>query len=121
MILKVSEGVGVGLLGLVRRRLGGEKGSGGSSRFSPLRFVKRWVFRKAFGTLRDVVDYASHGGAPLLGVHGVCVIAHGRSDGGALANALEVARKILERDVNGHIVDSILTGAEVESPGAEVG
>jgi len=35
----------------------------------------------AFKALRKTIDYTEYGGAPLLGVRGVCVIAHGRSNG----------------------------------------
>jgi glycerol-3-phosphate acyltransferase PlsX len=37
------------------------------------------------------LDWAEHGGVPLLGVNGVCIIAHGRSHGRALKNAIRVA------------------------------
>ena len=37
------------------------------------------------------MDYAEYGGAPLLGVRGVCVIAHGRSNANAVKNAIRVA------------------------------
>lgn len=45
-------------------------------------------------------DYAEHGGAPLLGVDGVCIICHGSSDHVAIRNAVRVARQYLESDLN---------------------
>jgi len=48
--------------------------------------------RPAFARLRRRLDYAEYGGAPLLGVRGVVIIAHGRSDSRAIANAIRAAR-----------------------------
>lgn len=45
-------------------------------------------------------DYAEYGGAPLLGVDGVCIICHGRSDHVAIRNAVRVASEYIENDVN---------------------
>ena len=47
----------------------------------------------------------------LLGVGGVVVIGHGRSDGRAVANALGLAARALDRDVNGEIVRGLEAGA----------
>jgi len=38
------------------------------------------------------MDYAEYGGAPLLGVDGVAIIAHGRSNAKAIKNAVRIAR-----------------------------
>lgn len=45
-------------------------------------------------------DYAEYGGAPLLGVDGVCIICHGSSGHVAIRNAVRVATEYLERDLN---------------------
>ncbi len=44
-------------------------------------------------------DYASYGGALLLGVKGICVVCHGRSHAGAIANAIRTARRAAESGV----------------------
>ncbi len=54
----------------------------------------------AFRSLKRRTDYAEWGGAPLLGVNGVVIIGHGKSDSRAVANALRVARDAAERKVN---------------------
>ncbi len=59
---------------------------------------------EALGNVRRQIDYSEYGGALLLGVAGVVVIGHGRSDSRALANALTLAARALDRDVNGDIV-----------------
>jgi glycerol-3-phosphate acyltransferase PlsX len=45
-------------------------------------------------------DYAEYGGAPLLGVDGVCIICHGRSDHVAIRNAVRVAWEYITSDLN---------------------
>ena len=52
------------------------------------------------------MDYAEYGGAPLLGVDGVVIIAHGRSNAKAIKNAIRVARD----SVNARLVDVIKRG-----------
>jgi glycerol-3-phosphate acyltransferase PlsX len=44
-------------------------------------------------------DYATFGGAPLLGVNGVCIISHGRSSPLAIANALRAAQEAVGHDI----------------------
>ena len=52
-------------------------------------------------------DYASVGGAPLLGVRGLCVISHGRSSALAIVNAIRYAREFTENKVNDKIVEQL--------------
>jgi glycerol-3-phosphate acyltransferase PlsX len=49
------------------------------------------VLRPALRAVRKRLDYAEYGGVPLLGVNGVVIIAHGRSDATAIKNALRAA------------------------------
>jgi len=53
------------------------------------------------------IDYAEYGGAPLLGVNGVVIIGHGRSNARAIKNAIRVAKEEVERKVNDKILESI--------------
>jgi glycerol-3-phosphate acyltransferase PlsX len=53
--------------------------------------------------LRQRLDYETYGGAQLLGVKGVVVIAHGSSSRVSIANALEMARDGAERDLPGRL------------------
>jgi glycerol-3-phosphate acyltransferase PlsX len=59
----------------------------------------------AFRSLKKQVDYAEYGGAPLLGLHGVCVICHGSSRSKAIKNAIRVAGEMVGAKVNQHIID----------------
>ena len=58
------------------------------------------------------LDYSEHGGAPLLGVKGVSIIAHGKSSPRALKNALKVAAQAVTSDMNGLIGQRLMVAAE---------
>jgi glycerol-3-phosphate acyltransferase PlsX len=47
--------------------------------------------RRAFNDFRRRLDYREYGGAPLLGVRGVCIIGHGSSNDRAIFNGIRVA------------------------------
>lgn len=53
------------------------------------------------------IDYAEYGGAPLLGVNGVVIIGHGRSNAKAIKNAIRVAKEEVERKFNEKILEAI--------------
>lgn len=65
-----------------------------------------WV-GEALANLRKNIDYSEYGGALLLGVKGTVVIGHGRSEAGAVSNALGLASRALAANVNGHIVEGL--------------
>jgi len=51
--------------------------------------------RNAIGTIKAKTNYEEYGGSPLLGVNGICIIAHGASTPLAVKNALRVAAELL--------------------------
>jgi len=57
----------------------------------------------AFKGLKKKIDYTEYGGAPLLGVRGVCVIGHGRSNANAVKNAIRVAAGLARARINERI------------------
>jgi len=59
--------------------------------------------RGAFRRFKKRVDYTEYGGAPLLGVGGMCIISHGRSTAKAIKNAIRVAAECVENKVIEHI------------------
>lgn len=61
-------------------------------------------------------DYAEYGGAPLLGVDGVCIICHGSSTHVAIRNAVRVATEYLERDLNSIIAADLAEEAAATRP-----
>ena len=64
--------------------------------------------RKVFSNLKQQIDYAEYGGAPLLGVNGAAIVSHGKSNSKAIKNAIFQAIKFVESDVNSHIKTSLL-------------
>ena len=61
----------------------------------------------ALNSVRERLDYETYGGAQLLGVKAVVVIAHGSSSRVAIANALGVARDGAERDLPGRLSERL--------------
>ncbi len=78
--------------------------------------IKRSIFGKLgllliFNSLKRLkkrIDYAEYGGAPLLGVDGIVIIGHGRSNALAVKNAIKVALRELKQDLNSEIKRNIL-------------
>lgn len=69
--------------------------------------VERDVARAALQKLARQYHYAEAGGAPLLGIDGVCIICHGSSDSRSIANALKVATTFQNRQINSRIVEEL--------------
>lgn len=63
--------------------------------------------RGAFSAIKEELDYSEYGGAPLLGVNGICIISHGRSSAKAIKNAIRVAAESVAQDVNGCILKAM--------------
>ena len=63
--------------------------------------------KDAFEDFRKRVDYSEYGGAPLLGVKGVCLICHGRSNSNAIKNAVRVAAELARGRLNTRIEQSL--------------
>lgn len=59
--------------------------------------------RAAYADFKKRVDYSEFGGAPLLGVRGVCIICHGRSNANAIKNAIRVAAEFATKKTNEQI------------------
>ena len=59
--------------------------------------------RKALGAFKKRLDPSEYGGAPLLGVRGVCIVGHGSSNERAIMNGIRVAAEFAQGDVNAHI------------------
>jgi glycerol-3-phosphate acyltransferase PlsX len=63
--------------------------------------------RSAFMDFRKRVDYSEFGGAPLLGLRGVCIICHGRSTPKAIKNAIRVASEFASGRINEQIEEEL--------------
>jgi glycerol-3-phosphate acyltransferase PlsX len=91
--LKISEGVAH----LVRNTLKE------SLRATITRQVGALLSRSAFSDFKKRLDHTEYGGAPLLGIKGVCFITHGSSNSNAIKNALRVSAEFAERSINHEI------------------
>lgn len=97
VVLKVSEGMAETLIDLIRTQIASDL---------PGKLAGA-VIRPRLRKMMKRLDYAEHGGVPLLGVNGSAIIAHGRSKAKAIKNALRVARSTAETDVAGAITEGL--------------
>ena len=95
--LKISEGVA----NLVRTALKE------SLKATITRQVGALLSRSAFTDFKKRLDHTEYGGAPLLGVRGVCIITHGSSNANAMKNAVRVAAEFSRNKVNDSIERSL--------------
>ena len=93
VMLKVAEGLGEMILSVLREE----------ARRSPMYGTGLLMAKGAFRNLRRKVDYSEYGGAPLLGVAGACLVAHGRSNARAICNAIRFAASYSASGVIGRI------------------
>ena len=68
--------------------------------------------KNGFNELKKRTDYSEYGGAPLLGVKGVCIICHGRSNPNAIKNAIRVAAEYSANRVNDKIEEGLASLAD---------
>ena len=63
---------------------------------------------RAFRAFRRRLDYSEYGGAPLLGIKGITIVCHGRSNSNAIKNAIRVAHDFCKHNVN-HVIETEFT------------
>ncbi len=68
--------------------------------------------KNSFAELKKRTDYSEYGGAPLIGVKGVCIICHGRSNANAIKNAIRVAAEYAANRVNEKIEEGLASLGE---------
>lgn len=89
IVLKTSEGLAELIVDTIREGI-------------PANKVKRslyWPVKKVMRPLMKSMDYAEVGGSPLLGLNGLCMICHGRSNPKAIKNALLLTQRALENEL----------------------
>lgn len=97
VILKTSESIAVAIFKWLKQEL----------TRTPVRKAGAFLARDAFLAIKDKTNYEEYGGSPLLGVNGICIIAHGASTPLAIKNALRVAAESIEHRVNPHIIEEV--------------
>ena len=97
VMLKSIEGTASMLMKVIRQELTA----------SPMRKLFAAALKPAFKAVAKKLDYASVGGAPLLGVDGPVIIAHGKSTEEAIKNAVGVGLRAAQQDMRGAIIERI--------------
>lgn len=97
LVLKTAEGVAEYMASLIREQVP----------TNPLAKLFFLPLKKVMAPVKKQMDYAEVGGSPLLGLNGVCVICHGRSNPKAIMNALFQAETALEHDLQAGIKEGL--------------
>lgn len=106
LVLKSCEGLAEALLTIVRSEAKSRLTALGA-RDPAAAGALGATFKEILGGIQSRTDYAEFGGAPLLGVDGICIISHGRSDARAIQNAIRVAGEFAARHINEEIVREV--------------
>ena len=93
VLLKFAEGLSISLLTAFALE----------AKNNTLTKLGAWFCKSVLKQLRSKMDYTEYGGVPLLGIDGICIIAHGRSDSKAIQNAIREAIQFGKYEVNKHI------------------
>ena len=102
--LKLAEGLSTSLSRILKREL-----------LSSTLAAKIGTFlaKGAFKRFARFVDYAEYGGAPLLGLQGIVIVCHGRSNVLAIANATRMAAAFVEKRTNERLIANISANEEL--------
>jgi len=95
--LKLSEGLGSSLGRILRGEL--KRGF-----FAQIGTILALAALKRFGRL---MDYAEYGGAPLIGLKGIAIVCHGKSNAKAIANAVDMASTFVTKKANDHLEENL--------------
>ena len=98
--LKISEGLVETIFSLLREELKKDLRAR----------VGSFLLVPTFRRFKRRIDSSEYGGAPLLGVNGVCMISHGRSTGKAIRNAIRAAEGCVNIQVIAHIREGVARG-----------
>ena len=74
---------------------------------NPVSLLGLLLLKSSFLRLKKDIDYSEYGGAPLLGVNGIVIIGHGRSNVKAIKNAIRTAKEEVERKFNEKILEAL--------------
>lgn len=105
VVIKTAEGVAALILDSLEREI----------KARPQAMIGALLARPAFRAVKRVLDYSEYGGGALLGVNGVVIVGHGRSNAKAVKNAVRVAASAVE----GGVLEAIRTGVQGMATSAE--
>jgi len=93
IVLKMAEGLARTMIQMIKREV----------KKRPLAMFGALMSKNAFKSVKDHTNPDIYGGAPLVGVNGVAIISHGKSNEFAIFNALKTAARLVEKDFVGDI------------------
>ena len=97
ILLKFAEGLAFTIVDILKKELS-------KSIVNKILLLSGLVgIKRSLRNLHKKIDYAEYGGAPLLGINGVCIIAHGISNARAIKNAIKVASELVDKKINEHL------------------
>jgi len=97
VVLKTSEAIAHAIFSWLKHELF----------MNPVRKFGAKLAEGAFRSIRKKTNYEEYGGMPLLGVNGVCIIAHGGSSPLAIKNAIRAAAESVAQEINPHILQEV--------------
>jgi glycerol-3-phosphate acyltransferase PlsX len=111
VILKTSEGAGAFIRTMLREMI---------DQAPPLGKAGAFLLKPSFEKLGKRLSYDTYGGAPLLGLRGLCIVTHGRSNRIAIRNAIRNGSTLVERNLIGEIEASLSKSPAIVRPAAAV-
>ena len=108
--LKLSEGLATSIARILKRELLG----------TTVAKLGAFLSKGAFQRFARFVDYAEYGGAPLLGLNGIAVVAHGRSNVKAVASATRMAATFVRKGTYERLVEAISLNEELTRYGKAI-
>ncbi len=103
VVLKMSEGLSTSLIRILKKNL--------LSGFLPT--IGAMLAKSAFKKFQETVDYAEYGGAPLLGLQGLILVCHGKSNTKAICNAIKMGGTFVRKETNKHLAQTIMANDEL--------
>lgn len=97
IVLKMAEGLAKTMIHMIKREI----------KKRPLAILGALLARGAFKAVKDHTNPDCYGGAPLVGVNGVAIISHGKSNDTAIFHALKTAKRLVEKNFVGDIAARI--------------
>ena len=103
VVVKMSEGLSSSLIRMLKRNL--------LSGFLPT--LGAMLAKGAFKRFAETVDYAEYGGAPVLGLQGLAIVCHGRSNVKAITNAVKMGGAFVSKGTNTRLTETIVANEEL--------
>jgi len=98
VVLKLSEGISGFLVQLIKNEM----------KKNPLRIMAAaFILKSVFKHIKKKIDYDEYGGAPLLGVNGVCIIGHGSSNAKAIKNGIRMCIESVKNNIIANIKNEV--------------